>query len=79
MAGRSGAVLGFYAVMPAEWKTLAEQISVIVVLGALTVGFVIPGVGDWFLNDRRWRGSALLLCGLTAWCGLVALCATFAG
>lgn len=59
--------------------TLFAEISCLMILGALTVGSVIRGLGDWLLNDKRWRGSGLLLLGLCGLGGGIWLCAAFAG
>jgi len=58
---------------------LFAQIGSIVILGVLAISLVIFGLVDLLLNDRRWRGSILLLLGLLGWAGGVVLCVAYAG
>jgi len=60
-------------------SALLAQIGCLVVLGALTIGCVIAGIGDWLLYDRWRRGSALLLLGLCGLGTVIGLSAAYAG
>lgn len=58
---------------------LLAQIGSIVILGLVTTGLAIAGIGVLLglIGNRRLFGGGLLLAGFLGWGGLVFLCAIF--